>query len=214
MRKSESTTESHIETGDSCGKRDLELGKKGTRRNSKHRVAVAGFAGDSHKVKNAGTSTSTTITGQDQYGDFSVAAVIQGSENSKTASLSFNLPRGTSDIGDPRILKLMVQSVRVHAAKQTDYGSEGDPFANIRASEDWGIPAWVGALVRLNDKVHRLKEFAKKGSLANESAKDSMLDIAVYALISYVLYEELDEGKVRDVSQTNQENEPTGGVPV
>jgi len=45
-------------------------------------------------------------------------------------------------------------------------------------------------LVRLNDKIVRLKSFAKKGKLANESAKDSMMDIAVYALIALILYEE------------------------
>jgi hypothetical protein len=56
------------------------------------------------------------------------------------------------------------------------------------------VPAWVGGLVRLHDKVTRLKTFAKKRRLANESAKDSMLDIAVYSLIGYLLYEEEEDG--------------------
>lgn len=89
-----------------------------------------------------------------------------------------------------RFHALLAQAGALHDQKQADYGSDTDPFANVRASEEWGIPSWVGALVRLNDKVQRLKAFARKGSLQNESAQDSMLDIAVYALISYVLYEE------------------------
>jgi hypothetical protein len=81
----------------------------------------------------------------------------------------------------------------LHDRKQLDYGAGDDPFANVRASREWGVPAWVGALIRLNDKVRRLQSFARKGCLANESAEDSMMDIAVYALIALVLYEQ--EGK-------------------
>ena len=90
-------------------------------------------------------------------------------------------------MGDPRIHALLAKVGEMHDRKQEDYGSEADPFANVRASEEFGVQAWVGALVRLNDKVTRLKAFARKGTLRNESAKDSMLDIAVYALIAYIL---------------------------
>jgi len=104
-------------------------------------------------------------------------------------------------MGDPRIHELLAKVGEMHDRKQEDYGSEADPFANVRASEEFGVPAWVGALVRLNDKVTRLKAFARKGTLRNESAKDSMLDIAVYALIAYILYEEEEpEGSVWHLS--------------
>ena len=92
--------------------------------------------------------------------------------------------------GDPRFHALLEEIGRLHDQKQEDYGTDGDPFANVRASQEFGVAPWVGALVRLNDKVTRLKQFARKGSLANESAKDSMLDIMVYAGIAYILYEE------------------------
>lgn len=92
--------------------------------------------------------------------------------------------------GDPRFHALLEQIGELHDRKQEDYGKDSDPFANVRASQDFGIPPWVGALVRLNDKVHRLKQFAQRGALANESAEDSMMDIAVYALIALVLYRE------------------------
>ena len=45
-------------------------------------------------------------------------------------------------------------------------------------------------MVRANDKVKRLQNFARKGSLANESAEDSFDDLAVYAIIGKVLYRE------------------------
>ena len=78
----------------------------------------------------------------------------------------------------------------LHDKKQQDYGRGDDPFANVRASEEWGIPGWVGAMVRLNDKVRRLQKAASGGTLANEGVKDSLMDIAVYSLIAYVLYEQ------------------------
>lgn len=83
----------------------------------------------------------------------------------------------------------------LHDKKSLDYGSEHDPLANVQASSEFGVPAWIGTLVRLNDKVQRLKAFARRGTLANESAKDSMLDISVYALIAMILYEDEANGK-------------------
>ncbi len=92
--------------------------------------------------------------------------------------------------GDPRFHAALKRIADMHDRKQVDYGSGEDPFANVRASERWGIPGWVGAMVRASDKVHRLQEYAKKGFLQNEAAKDSLIDIAVYAIIALVLLEE------------------------
>ena len=70
---------------------------------------------------------------------------------------------------------------------------EGDPFANVRASEAFGIPGWVGAALRGNDKMKRIQAFALKGALANESLEDSLRDLAVYVIIALVLLEEGEE---------------------
>lgn len=93
-----------------------------------------------------------------------------------------------------RFHELIKEIAELHDRKQMDYGAGDDPFANVRASEQWGVSGWVGAFIRLSDKVQRLKAFAQRGSLANESAEDSMRDIAVYALIALVLYEEESRG--------------------
>lgn len=89
-----------------------------------------------------------------------------------------------------RFYDYLIEAALLHAKKQRDYGKTDDPFANVRASEEWGIPGWIGACVRLNDKVRRLQALATKGELANESVIDSFLDISVYALIALVLYVE------------------------
>jgi len=89
-----------------------------------------------------------------------------------------------------RFHDLLKEAGELHDKKQEDYGRGNDPFANVRSSTEWGVPAWKGAMIRLNDKVKRLQTLATKGSLANEAAVDSFMDIAVYALIALVLYEQ------------------------
>lgn len=93
----------------------------------------------------------------------------------------------------------------LHDKKQQDYGRSDDPFANITASLDWGIPPHVGSLLRMNDKVRRLQSWVKNGHLANEGAADSMRDIAVYAIIALV---QLEEAEANPVNYTD------GGVRV
>jgi hypothetical protein len=78
----------------------------------------------------------------------------------------------------------------LHDKKQLDYGRLADPFSNVRASGDFGIKPWIGALLRGNDKMRRLQKFSVEGTLANEAAEDSFRDLAVYAVIALVLFEE------------------------
>lgn len=85
----------------------------------------------------------------------------------------------------------------LHDRKQQDYGTDTDPFANVRQSaKDWGLPPWQAAMLRLTDKVRRLQSYAHRGSLANEGVSDSFDDIAVYAVIARVLWEEEGEGQM------------------
>jgi hypothetical protein len=91
-----------------------------------------------------------------------------------------------------RFHELLHEAGALHDKKQEDYGRDNDPFANVRASSNWGVPPWVGAMIRGNDKVNRLQTFAQKKELKNESARDSLMDLAVYALIAIVLMEEAE----------------------
>jgi hypothetical protein len=86
----------------------------------------------------------------------------------------------------------------LHDKKSSDYGREVDPYANVRASEDFGIPAWVGTIVRANDKMRRLQKFAAEGNLSNESVEDSLIDLAVYAVIALDLYRQQTSADWRD----------------
>lgn len=92
--------------------------------------------------------------------------------------------------GDARFHALLKEMGDLHDKKQKDYGVDADPFANVRGSSDWGVKPWVGAMVRANDKIKRLQKYARDGQLANESARDSFLDGAVYHLIALILHDE------------------------
>lgn len=78
----------------------------------------------------------------------------------------------------------------MHDRKQADYGRDDDPFANVRASEDFGIEPWIGCMMRANDKMRRLQTAAQGNQLKNESVEDSLMDLAVYSIIGLVLYRE------------------------
>ena len=95
-----------------------------------------------------------------------------------------------SQTPDAPFMQVVGEIIKLHNLKQADYANKEDPFKNVRASEDFGIPGWIGALARGNDKMKRLQKVAKGGTLANESVEDSMLDLAVYVMIALCLYRE------------------------
>ena len=93
----------------------------------------------------------------------------------------------------------------LHDLKNKDYGQSHDPYANVRGSTEWGIPAWKGAMVRANDKIKRLQKFAKTGELANESVEDSFKDLAVYTIIALDLYRQEMESESKKRQEELQE---------
>lgn len=96
-----------------------------------------------------------------------------------------------------RYLDLLDTLRELHLSKSSDYGcpSGTDPLANIRNGAVFvGIPAFKAAMVRLSDKVTRLKTFNATGKLRFEGVEDTLLDLASYALLTLVLYRE-DQGR-------------------
>jgi hypothetical protein len=89
--------------------------------------------------------------------------------------------------------KIVNEILELHKRKSADYGRSHDPFANVRASEDFGIPGWVGCAVRMNDKMRRLQAAAQGSSMQNESIEDSFYDLAVYSVIGLLLYRQTKE---------------------
>ena len=95
--------------------------------------------------------------------------------------------------GSLPFLELLEELRALHLSKSQDYGSESDPLANIRSGADFvNIEPWRGCLVRVADKVQRLRTYCRTGRLVHEGVRDTLLDLAAYSLLAIVLF---DEGK-------------------
>jgi hypothetical protein len=95
--------------------------------------------------------------------------------------------------GSLPFLDLLEELRTLHLSKSQDYGSESDPLANIRQGAEFvGIEPWRGCMVRVADKVQRLKTYCRTGRLVHEGVRDTLLDLAAYSLLAIVLF---DEGK-------------------
>lgn len=94
----------------------------------------------------------------------------------------------------PRFLSLLDEMKETHIKKSAGYAGADNPdtFANFRLSESFGVPAWIGTLIRLSDKYIRITNIVKnkKNEQLGETLKDTLIDLASYALIVICLLEE------------------------
>lgn len=89
-----------------------------------------------------------------------------------------------------RFKELADQMVELQAKKNKDYGN-----AFTSSCNKYGP---VSALTRLNDKLYRLDTLLYYGCQANvksESVKDTLTDLAAYALMTIEWLENLDNAK-------------------
>ena len=93
---------------------------------------------------------------------------------------------------------LCVALHEMYAKKNNDYGdSFGESF------QEWGI---VAALTRISDKWNRIKQLAKNHGehrVKNESLEDSLLDLANYALMTYMEIHDTDYVKEETIEEGN-----------
>lgn len=73
--------------------------------------------------------------------------------------------------------------------KGNDYGKKTDNMSNLKQTEKLGIPAWVGCIIRAEDKNSRVNNMIAGTKLVNESVSDSFLDRANYFLLAGSLYQ-------------------------
>ena len=94
-------------------------------------------------------------------------------------------------MADKRVLQIFDELKELHIAKDSDYAGE-IPLSNFRRSEQFGIPAWKGCLIRMSDKWSRIASLVGKGenAVVGESLEDSLRDLAVYSIITVALLSE------------------------
>lgn len=77
--------------------------------------------------------------------------------------------------------------------KNSDYtGGEKsqDVFANFRMSENFGIDPIIGIMMRVMDKIQRIRSFTNDGSLkvSDESVDDACEDIVNYVILAKAMF--------------------------
>jgi hypothetical protein len=90
----------------------------------------------------------------------------------------------------PTFDEILDEMKALHAKKHADYGSGTDEYANFHSFKDFGVAPWIGVVLRISEKMARLKSFTRNGRLENESVLDSLQDISVLAIIAQILYQE------------------------
>jgi hypothetical protein len=90
-----------------------------------------------------------------------------------------------------RFLDLLEEMRLLHQSKSADYGSQTDPLANIRQGAEFvNIEPWRGCMVRIADKIQRLRTYCQTGRLVHEGVRDTLLDLSAYSLLAIVLFDE------------------------
>lgn len=107
-------------------------------------------------------------------------------------------------------LEVLEELRDMHLRKSQDYGAPGDPLANIRAGAEFvGVEAWRGTLIRVADKIQRLRTFCRSGELACESVEDAFMDLASYAIIGLVMFREEQAARPRAAKLHKPKDGPT-----
>jgi hypothetical protein len=99
--------------------------------------------------------------------------------------------------GSREFLDVLDELRTLHLRKTKDYGVDEDALSNIRQSADVvNMPAWAGCILRISDKMHRLKAFFRNGRCEFDGVEDTLKDIACYAAIALVLHRESDPVRI------------------
>lgn len=111
---------------------------------------------------------------------------VEGSKRAVSAE-----PPKRIHAGSPAFMQAIEEIRETHIKKSQDYGDPNDALANIKAGADLvGIEPWRGCVIRMADKMQRIKAFCRDGSLANEGFEDALLDLASYAIIALIMFRE------------------------
>ena len=93
--------------------------------------------------------------------------------------------------GSEAFVDVLEEIRELHLRKTLDYGCDEDALSNIRNSADViNVPAYAGCVLRMSDKMHRLRSFFRRGEVEFDGVEDTLLDLAAYAAIALVLYRE------------------------
>lgn len=77
-------------------------------------------------------------------------------------------------------------------AKNADYTNGAGPFANFEVASEFGVDPFQGLMLRISDKMQRVKSYCKQGDLQvkGEGVDDCFKDFIGYSLIALAMLNE------------------------
>lgn len=96
-------------------------------------------------------------------------------------------------MSSPAYLALLEEMADLHRRKSAGYvGDDQDVWRNFRGTEVFGVPAYIGALIRMSDKWLRVQSLVSDpaNEQVGEALEDTLKDLAAYALIVVCLLRE------------------------
>jgi hypothetical protein len=97
-----------------------------------------------------------------------------------------------------RFHEIVNEMVELHDKKNHDYA--GDEYlSNFMMCEKYiGVPAYIGCIIRLSVKMARIMNIVKTDeiSVGVETVTDTLMDLAIYAIITRILYEDFKKCKI------------------
>lgn len=113
-----------------------------------------------------------------------------------------------------RYLKLLEEMATLHKNKSAGYAGQenSDAWANFRLSEGFGVSPLKGCLVRMSDKFIRVQNLMKNpdNDKVGENLKDTLQDLASYALIAVCLMEEEENKPIEPIKYVASTTDPRG----
>jgi len=91
----------------------------------------------------------------------------------------------SNSVSIEHIKKITEKGKAIIEAKNHDYANSSDPFANFRLVDNLEIcTVEIGILVRMSDKVARIKNLSNKdNAVKDETIEDTLLDLCNYSAI-------------------------------
>lgn len=100
-----------------------------------------------------------------------------------------NLASGPIRAGSQQFIEVLVEAAELHLKKTLDYGTEEDALSNIRdGARLINVEPWKACLVRIADKMSRMKSFCRRGKVEFDGVEDTFIDIINYAAIALTEY--------------------------
>jgi hypothetical protein len=91
-----------------------------------------------------------------------------------------------------RFHEILKEMAELHDKKNRDYARDEYLSNFLMCEKHMGVPAWIGCIIRLSDKMARIMNIAKNDeiSVSEETVTDTLTDLAIYAIITRILYED------------------------